>query len=235
MRLLLAVAILGACALPGSPAAAQEKSSLTREKGAVYLEDISREPVSLRLKAGAPVYADLQGRRSLGTLVPDQQVTLLAFSDRAARVRGRAHHDTVAGWIALHHLQPPRDDFFETLKRIAARNEQVQQFIARKEIAVGMTTDEVIQSLGRPSAESSQSTATEQRHSFDYITYERVPQRTVGRDRLGRLVSTIVYVKVETGRLTVHFKNDVVESIESAQGQPELSGPRLVVPPISIW
>jgi outer membrane protein assembly factor BamE (lipoprotein component of BamABCDE complex) len=212
-----------------------KKSSLTREKGAIYVEDFTTEPLKLRVKAPAPVYSSLQGQRSLGVLVPDQLATLVAFSDKACRVRSRAAHGDVVGWVGINYLESKDPEFFDRLKKIADRQKQVQQLIDRKEIAIGMTTDEVLQALGKPDAESSRFDSNSEAQTFQYITYDRVPQKNFVRDRFGRLYETITYIKVETGRFTVNFADGAVSSIESTKGKPNFGNAKIVVPPINIY
>jgi hypothetical protein len=229
---------LGALLLVASlPAAAQQSrpSSLTRERGAVYVEDFTDQPVKLTLPEAAPAFADLSARRRLGQLLGGQKVELIAFSDKACRVRGRAAHDTIVGWVGLKNLKADDPELFDRLKEAAARRAEVEKLIARKEAAIGMTPDEVIRALGRPDEETSNVRQEGSTGSFSYVTYDRIPQRTLVRDRYGRLVQTITYIKVETGRLTVEFDNGSVASLQSTKGRPNWNNSRLVVPPIDIW
>jgi hypothetical protein len=233
-RLPAAAAALGLLVIPVAALAAL-KSNLTREKGAIYVEDFSDTPVKLRVKAPAPVYNNLLGERSLGVLVPDQMATLVAFTERACRVRARAGHGDVVGWVRTALLESKDPEFFDKMRRVAERQRQVQELISRKEVAIGMTPEEVIEALGKPDMESSRTDANSQLLTFEYITYDRVPQRTLARDRFGRLYNTITYIKVETGRFTVHFDDGAVSSIETTKGEPKFNNSKIVVPPINIY
>jgi hypothetical protein len=115
------------------------------------------------------------------------------------------------------------------------RQAEVDKLIARKEVAIGMTPDEVIRALGRPDEETSNVRQEGSTGSFSYVTFDRIPQRTLVRDRYGRLVQTITYIKVETGRLTVEFENGCVASMQSTRGRPNWNNSRIVIPPINIW
>lgn len=210
-------------------------SSLSRERGAVYVEDFTGDTVKLSLSAPAPAFADSAARRSLGQLLGGQQVDLIAFTEKACRVRGRAAHDTVVGWVGLKHLKSDDPGLFDRLKQAAARQAEVEKYIARKEVAIGMTPDEVVRALGKPDEETSNVRQEASTGSFSYVTYDRIPQRNLARDRYGRLVQTITYIKVETGRLTVEFENGTVASLQSTKGKPNWNNSRIVVPPIDIW
>jgi hypothetical protein len=67
----------------------------------------------------------------------------------------------------------------------------------------------------------------------EYSIFERVPQTVLGRDPLGNIIQSIVYVKVETGTLSITFKDDLVNAIEEKKGSPlGGGGVKIVVPPI---
>ena len=230
------------CALPlviaaVLPALAQQPrtSSLTRERGAVYVEDFTDESVKLTLQQAAIAYGDAGARRPLGQMAGGQKVELIAFTDKACRVRGRAAHDTIVGWVGLKFLKADDPQLFDRLKQAAARQADVEKFIARKEVAIGMTPDEVVRALGKPDEETTNVRQEGSSGSFSYVTYDRIPQRNLVRDRYGRLVQTVTYIKVETGRLTVEFENGTVASLQSTKGKPNWNNSRIVVPPIEIW
>lgn len=233
-RLLLCAILLLAPAL-SSLAQQTRTSSLSRERGAVYVEDFTDDTVNLQLPQAAPAFADTSARRSLGQLLGNQKVELIAFTEKACRVRGRAAHDTIVGWVGAKHLKSDDPNLFDRLKQAAARQAEVEKYIARKEVAIGMTPDEVVRALGRPDEETSNVRQESSSGSFSYVTFDRIPQRTLARDRYGRLVQTITYIKVETGRLTVEFENGTVASLQSTKGRPNWNNSRIVVPPIHIW
>ena len=231
---------IGALALAlsalANPAMAElPKSSLNKEKGAIYIEDTIRQPVKLKVRDAGTVYADLQGQRPLGTLVPGQLATLVAFSDKACRVRAKATHGDVVGWVGQGFLEAREAGFFDKLKRIAERYEQVQEFIARKEVAIGMTPEEVVQALGKPDAQTARIGKEGASSVYEYITYERIPQTSYVRDRYNQLVPVTTYIKVETGHLNVSFENGLVSGIEATKGKLNWGNTKIVVPPITIY
>ena len=56
----------------------KEKSNLNREKGAIYLEDFTEEPVILMAQKQVPIYVSPQGKRSVGQLRKGKKVTVIA-------------------------------------------------------------------------------------------------------------------------------------------------------------
>ena len=151
----------------------------------------------------------------------------------SSRIAPPPRHGDVAGWMSKNDLIAADPNLHENLKKVFERQQKVQALIESNEVALGMTVEEVEQSLGRPARRSSKLTAAGRHDVLEYATYDRVPQTVTGRDPYGRLVQSIVYVKVETGTLSVTFKDNIVEAIEEKQGNPlGTGGVKIVVPPI---
>lgn len=215
---------------PGAVLAQLGKSNLPQEEGGVYLEDLLDKPIQLKVVKPAPVYSSLKGDRWLGNLVPGNMATLLAISDKAYRVRAQAHQGQVAGWVSPKALQGIDDKMVKNLKKLAERELLVRDLISNKQIAMGMTMGEVEQALGKPDNRSSKVSKEGRSDKLEYITYERVAQTVMRPDRFGRLFQSTVYVKVPVGKLTIAFEDELVSSIEEAEGD-NVSGPIKVVPP----
>lgn len=199
-------------------AQAAPSGAVVREEGAIYLEDLLPKPVRLATIADAPIYYKIDLGRFLGTLKKGQIVELQAVSDAAYRVRGKAEQGQVAGWVDPQFLNPLPKDFLENLRQNAARREEVNALIAKNEVAVNMTPEEVLQSLGKPPKKTSHLDAKGREETWEFVKYERVPKEVVGRDTEGNLVKTIIYEKVPSGKLAVSFVNNLVASIEQTEG-----------------
>jgi hypothetical protein len=217
----------------GQTRRASNTSSLPDEPGTITVEGLLPKPVIVKVAQEATVYyhADLQ--RPLGAMAPGTVVTLVALGDNAYRVRGRARHGDVAGWLRPADVISPDPDLHENLKKVHARQLQVRELIAKNEVALGMTAEEVRLSLGKPTRSNSKLTAFGREDTLEYSIFERVPQTITGRDALGNIVQSIVYVKVETGTLSISLKDNLVDAIEEKQGSPlGGGGVKIVVPPI---
>lgn len=220
--------------LLGSAAQAQlskaRKSMIPPEPGTINVEDMLSKPVTLKVLQEAPVYTRATLEQAIGSMAPGTLVKLVGLSDNAYRVRGRARHGDVAGWVRMGDLLSPDPDLVPNLKKLHARQTQVEEMIASKQVALGMTSEEVQASLGKPARRSTKINAGGREEKLEYVIYERVPQYTTGLDPYGRPVQSIVYLKVETGNLAVVLKDDVVESIEETKGNPLGSGGVRIVP-----
>lgn len=231
-----------ACAclvLATSSATAQTNRSRLAERtdpGAIYVEDILPKPVRLSVAADSVIYYQSDMQRALGSMAPGTLVQLVAMSDTGYKVRGRARHGDVAGWMRMADLRAPDPQLPEKLKAFYARQKKVDELIAKKQVALGMTAPEVEASLGRPTRKSSKISAAGREEVLEYSIFEKVPQVTTGRDSLGNLVQTTIYVKVEVGRLTISFQNYAVSEISESMGNPLGTGGVKIVPgPIMVF
>jgi hypothetical protein len=212
------------------PAAAAPSGAVIKEEGAVYLEELIPKPVKLAITADAPIYYKIDLGRYLGTLKRGQLVEVQAISDRAYRVRGAARQGQVAGWVEPKFLSPLKKEFIESVHQNAARKSEVDALIAKNEVAINMTPGEVSQALGKPGKKTSRLDAQGRDETWEFIRYERVPQEVTGYDRTGRLVTSILYVKVPAGKLSVTFHNDLVSALEQSEGVLERDARVKLVP-----
>ncbi|HSI12578.1 MAG TPA: hypothetical protein VK961_11065 [Chthoniobacter sp.] len=224
----LLLAALIACA--ATVQAGAISGAVIREEGAIYLEDLLVKPARLATVGDAPIFYHSDFGRYLGTLKKGQIVELQAVSDKAYRVRGMAQQGQVAGWVDPKFLNPLKKDFLDNLKQNAARLEQVKALIAKNEVAINMTLEEVQQSLGKPTKKTSHVDASGRADTWEFIRYERVPQETFGRDLNGNLVANIIYIKVPIGKLSVTFANNLVNSLEQSEGSLEKGATTKIVP-----
>lgn len=193
-------------------------SNLSRERDAFYLEDVTSKPMKLKVKQDAIVYNNLAAERRLGVIPAGTVVSVMAINEKAIRVRGRAEHDDVSGWIGKGFLQEIDPKVMENLQKMLARQKLVEELISKHEVAIGMTVAEVERVLGAPSKRSSRLDKAGRTEVYEYIAYKLVPQQLAQRDfRTGQVYYTTVTTKVETGRKTISFENGVASSIEETQ------------------
>ena len=232
---------------------------IVREAGAIYLSDFGLEPLKLALREPAPCYFEMSAKRYAGTLRFPQAVKLDAVAPNGMlRVRGNAKQGGVAAWVDPAYLEPLPPDFVANLQRAEERRREVEALIARNEVAIGMTPDEVARSLGKPQKRSSRTSRDGSSQVFEYIRYKLIPQtvyspsyvesitgvRPDPRARLETVVvrggygynASTVYVKVPVGTITVTFAEGIVESIEESEGTLVGADASIVVPPVNlVW
>ena len=177
-----ALPLLLCAILLSATAHASTSGAVIRETGGIYLEDLLMKPVRLATISDAPIYYKIDLQRYLGTLKKGQLVELQAISDTAYRVRGIAQQGQVVGWVEAKYLNPLKKEFVENLKKNEARRLAVLALIAKREVAINMTPEEVALALGKPTKTISRLDASGREDVWEYIRYERVPQQRVGRD-----------------------------------------------------
>ncbi|MFN0076215.1 MAG: hypothetical protein ACKVY0_07055 [Prosthecobacter sp.] len=210
----------------------RNKSSLQNlEPGTFSVEGMTPKPVVLKVQIEAPMYPTSKFQGAIGSFAPGTLVTLIAMSDTAYRVRGRARHGDVAGWIRQADVLSADPNLAANLKKLYERTKKVEELIQNHQVALGMTSQEVQASLGKPSRTSAKINAAGKEEKLEFSIYERVPQTTTGRDAFGQLVQTVIYVKVEVGTLSVSFKDGVVAEIEETKGNPLGGGGVQIIPP----
>lgn len=211
-----ALALTVAALLFGEASAQSGKSTLSTntEPGTIDVETLLPKPIRLTVAADSVIYYQSDLQRALGSMAANTVVQLVAMGDTAFKVRGRARHGDVAGWMHMNDLNSPDPKLVEKLKAYAERRKTVAELIQKHQVAIGMTPEEVKASLGSPTRKSSHLTAGTREETFEYIVYKNVPQAVTGRDQNGNLVQNIIYVKVESGRLSVALKGGTVNDIQ---------------------
>lgn len=229
---LIAAGALILSLLVGS-AQGERKSLLDSDPEVVYLERTLDKPIELRVVKAAPVYSDREGSHRLGTLKSGQSVRLEAITNKVYRVRGQGTHGGIAGWVAPWAFSSTDPEFVEHLKQLYERQIQVQALIAAKEVAVGMTLDEVSQSRGKPTKTSVRKTAEGQSGRWEYIDYEEVKNYITrvhpGTGAVYRQLASVT--REEKGRTTVEFENGVITAIEESENR-QGGNVRIIVPPL---
>jgi hypothetical protein len=249
MRLWLALLLAVTPAVQAGP--------IVREAGAIYLSDFHEKLPRFRLLAAAPCYFESSMKRYAGTLRFPQTVQLDAISEQGMlRVLGNAKQGGVAAWIEPQYLEGLPENYLEIATRAEQRRREVEALIARNEVAIGMTLDEVGRSLGKPQKRSSTTNREGSTQTFEYIRYKLIPQTvytpTYAQTVLGispdpgRRLETVVvrggyglnastvYVKVPVGTINVSFLDGIVESIEESEGTLVGANASIVVPPVDV-
>ncbi|MFT5468790.1 MAG: hypothetical protein ACI8UO_003902 [Verrucomicrobiales bacterium] len=215
------------------------QAELSREAGAIYLEDFMDpdDQVVLRVAHAAPVFYQLDGARRLGTLRPGHDAEVIAISNKAYLVRAKAEHVDVVGWVTPKAFQAHSGkDFVAALKELYKRQVLVNDLIAKRQVALGMTIPEVKLALGDPDRVNQTIEAEGRKDSLEFITYEKVLQPVTRYDQSGVPFRDYVYVKVETGKTTIDFKDEIVTGIHNTEGAPKLgAGVTIPVRPALIF
>ncbi|WP_193214479.1 hypothetical protein [Luteolibacter marinus] len=239
MKTILVSALLLSLFLPASAQSRRpdRKTLIDRDPDVIHLAEHVKNPIQLRVIKEAPVYSDKNGNRKLGTLKADQTVVLEAMTDKAYKVRGEGTKNGVSGWVGPHAFASKDPDFVENLKKLHARQLEVQALIEENQLAIGMTMEEAGKSRGKPNKTTIKQTGKGQTGRWEFVDYEEVRHYNYVREPVsGQVFKQLSHVtQEEKGKTVIEFENGVITSIEESEQTPG-SSVKIVVPPVVfIW
>lgn len=190
------------------------------EKNVVYVEEFAEKGISLKVEKPGWVYATNEGGRKRGSLKVGIDVELVSFTDKAYFVRGeRANGVGVSGWVTPAAFSAKDPQFVEKLQKVHTRQLLVRKLIEEKEVAMGMTPDEVSQIYPRPTKTKVRRNAQGQTQVWEFIDYEKVSHFTMVRDPFtGQLFRQLSHTtNEEKSKTVVEFENGFVSAIEISE------------------
>ena len=196
--------------------AAPRKSLLNNDPDVVYLEEQVDHKLYLTVTKPANIYSAKNGGRKLGTFPANTKVELLAIGgENAYRVKGKAKHNKVSGWVSPKLLTSTDKNFIANLKSFYERALIVQDLIANHDVAIGMTLDEVRKSLGEPTKTEVKQTRKGESGQWEYIvSIEEKHYRTVVDPRSGQTYRQLSHITTEEKERTIlEFEDSVVTSV----------------------
>ena len=212
----------------------QRKSLLNSDPGVIYLVDVLKTPIKLKVIKEAAVFSDKEGKIRLGFLKANQTVELEGMTERAYRVRGQGRtNNGIVGWVGPHAFSHPEADFVVKLRQLYDRQITVNKIIDDKGLAIGMTLDEVEKSRGKPTKTSVRHTANGMAGSWEYIDYDEIKHYVTRIDPLsGQAFRQLSHVtREEKGKSMVEFEDGLVTALQ----EDENNGPdniRIIIPPL---
>jgi len=212
----------------------REKSSLLNsDPDVVYTEEFTDKKIELLVLKPATVYSTKKGGRKLGVLKVDTKVTLIGLTGKAYKIRGTATHGGVSGWVSPKALGSKDRDFVENFKKVYERQKVVRDLIARHEVAIGMSVEEVSASLGKPTKTKVRQTIKGKTGVWEFIQYEEQDHYQTVRDPLtGRVFRQYSHTtKEELGKIVLEFEGEVVTAIEETENN-EGGKVKIVAPPL---
>ncbi len=196
-------------------AAHPKPSRLDNDPAVIYLNQHIDHPIYLLVAQPLKVYSSRKGGRRLGIIPANTKVELLAITDKAFRIKGKAFHGNVIGWVNPKLLASKDKNFIANLKKFYHRQIAINALIAQHDIAIGMTLEEVTQSLGEPTETESKQTRQGKTGKWHYvISEEQKHYRTLIDRHTGQIYRQLSHVTIEEKqRTTIEFTNNIVTAI----------------------
>ena len=195
------------------------------EKGVVYVEEFAPKGINLKVEKPGWGYSTNQGGRKRGSLKVGIDVELVSFTEKAYFVRGKRDNGIgVSGWVTPAAFSSKDPKFVEKLKQVHTRQLIVRELIEKKEIAIGMTPEEVSQVHTRPTKTRVKRTAKGQTTVWEFVEYDTVSHFNTVRDPYtGQIFRQLTHTtNEEKYKIVVEFENGYASSIEISKN----NGPR---------
>lgn len=211
------------------------KSGLDDDPEVVYLRHYTSIPIKFLTIEDTALYASKNGKvsRKLGVLSTGSSVELLAMTENAYRISGQGKFGLLKGWVSPNSLASKDPKFVENLKKLYERQIKVKALIKNKQVAIGMSVSEVLQSLGEPTKKQERVTKDGRSGQYEFIDFtEEKHYRYITDPRTGQIFRQLSHVTTEEkSNVTVEFENNLVTAITSEED----NGPgkvNIIVPPI---
>ena len=216
-----------AMALPNKP-----------EKGVVYVEEFAPKGIKLKVEKPGLVYSTNQGGRKRGSLKVGINVELVSFTEKAYFVRGKRDNGIgVSGWVTPASFSSKDPEFIEKLRQVHARQLLVRALIGKKEVAIGMTPEEVSQVHTRPTKTKVKRTAKGQTTIWEFIEYETISHFNTVRDPYtGQIFRQLTHTtNEEKSKIVIEFENGFASSIEISKNNGPGNPTTVGAPVIFAW
>ena len=211
--------------------------SLDTDPGVVYVKEFSEKPIKLNVSKAGIVFASKKGGRQRGTLKMGSTVELVGFTEKAYKIRGRSDTGSgISGWVSPLALSSKDKEFTKKFRAIFDRQIIVRELIEKREIAIGMTEDEVGQVLGQPTKTKVRRTQEGVATTWEFVEYEVENHYTNYRDPVtGGIYRRLSHTtKEEVSKTVVEFENGSASTIEESEESGK-SRRRIVATPIVIF
>jgi hypothetical protein len=208
------------------------------EKGVVYVEEFAPKGIKLKVEKPGWVYSTKQGGRKRGSLKVGIEVELVSFTKKAYFVRGKRDNGIgVSGWVSPASFSSKDPKFVEKLKQVHARQLLVRALIEKKEVAIGMTPEEVSKIHTRPTKTKVKRTAKGQTTIWEFIKYETVSHFNTVRDPYtGQIFRQLTHTtNEEKSKVVIEFENGFASSIEISKNNGPGNPTTVGAPVIFAW
>ncbi len=211
-----------------------ESTFLKNDQDVIFIEDLTAEKIVFDVIENRPVFFTKQGNNKLASIQKGAKAELIAFDDRAYKIKTKGRNGNIVGWVSPHALSCNDPDFISNFKKVYERQIIVNQYIRNEEVTIGMTPEEVIASLGEPTKTSLRRTNKGDSGRFEYIeTYEQKHYAYFRDPRTGQSYKKLSHVTEEIKSKTViDFENHAVSAIEESIDNSIRKRPSIVTRPI---
>ena len=206
-----------------------------RYEDVTYLDQVHAKPLPLKVLRDVKLTVSRDQSTVLAYLEAGQTVWVLGFGDSRYYAETIIATGKARGWVNSDALERIPDEVRAEIEELVRTAKRYKELIAKKQVEVGMSKDQVQASLGKPDERSRTVAEDSVEEQWTYRTYKSVPQRDYYYVD-GKLFERAYYTKVLAGGKTVTFRNDEVVAIKDEDKAPQLpANPVIVAPPPMIY
>jgi hypothetical protein len=196
----------------------------------LYLDEFGEPPLKLKVLRRVAITLSSDPRTVIGYLAAGQTLTVTGVGKTHHYGEGRIATGPVRGWVRADALELPAQAVVERLEAARARRLAHKELIARNEVALGMTLNEVHASLGKPDRKKRVRSDAGEVEQWLYFKYRYVPHYRYQHDAEGKLRPVVSYRRVPSGHRAVTFREGaVVEIADDLEVNPD-AAPETIVP-----
>ena len=187
----------------------------------VEVKSLTDQKLVFDVIAHSVIYLSKNGNNKLSLARKGSKVELLAFDHRAYKIKLDSSSGSTVGWVAPHTLSCNDPEFIENFKKVYDRQVAVSALIENKEVAIGMTAEEVTQALGRPTKTTAKRTATGTSAIYEYTEYFTQKHYNQFRDpHTGQFHKQFSHSTQEIEeQVIIEFADNAVSSIEETESR----------------
>ncbi|MGB0990967.1 MAG: hypothetical protein ACPG32_00685 [Akkermansiaceae bacterium] len=213
-----------------------KKSLLNNDPDVVYLKEHLERSIHLMTTQSVTVYSSKNGGRRLGSIPAKTKVELIAITEKAYKVKGKARHNTLSGWVSPKLMASKDKNFIANLKKLYKRQLIVKELIAAKQVAIGMTLDEVKAALGKPTETEVRQTREGETGKWDYVvSIEQKHYRTL-YDQYGHPYRQLSHITTEEkSRTTIEFEKGLVSAVTRKKNNGPGKVRIIPAPVVFVW
>lgn len=227
---ILLIALLVACF---AQIKSDESTFMKTDPDVIYVEDLTDETLVFDIVDNRAIYFTKQGNTKLASVQKGAKAELIAFDQRAYKIKTKGRNGNIVGWVSPHALSCSDPNFIANFSKVYQRQLIVNQLIKSGEVAIGMTPEEVITALGEPTKTTSRLTAKGAFGAYEYTeTYQQKHYTYIVDPQTGISYKEFTHTTEEIKSQTIiQFENHSVISIQESINN-SIKRPTTVIRPI---
>jgi len=200
----------------------------------LYLDEAKQAALELKVLQRTPLAFTRDPNSVIAHLAAGQRVRLLGIGEKYHYVLAQIVTGPARGWLDASVLEALPEELRADLQKRRERRLANRALIERHEVALEMTSQEVLASLGKPDRKAQSHTSRGDEEQWYYVAYKLLPQYSYYSNDRGELLPSVSYRRTTAGYRMIAFRDDQVVEIASDVEERRPSPDALVLPDPSL-